>query len=189
MSPVSVSLGVIIRQLFRWRTAKKPDCGADKTGARSLVQFCLAWGSSSLQCHCSASKEQTHGFNTRTEGTLSTKVEQGRHRKVLLPEMCSFPGLWDGWYLQTEAPAEGSIHTSLKDNNRTHQKQPPNQLHKFCMGQEQSPVCLVLPGLCVMLPIKCLAKWHSWLSPFPHSLFSLTLLCLCSFKSWGLGQH
>lgn len=151
--PISVSLGDSCY-------ARKPTwlVGAGKTQAQGFGPTLPCRGSSSLQCHCCASREPTHGFNIRTEGTLLTKVEKGRHGKALLPEVCSVPGLWVGWHLQNEAPAQGHSHTSLKGINMAHQKQSPCQLHKFCMGQEQNPVCLVLPGLCVMLPIKCLAK-------------------------------
>lgn len=172
MSTMSVPLGVITGQLFRWRTAKKPACQSwQKQGPGGWFNSTLHGAAPA----CSATAVQAKSkLMVLTWGWRVLYPPQGSHGKALLPEMCSYPGLQHGWHLQTEALTQGSIHTSLKAINRTRQKQPPDQLHKFCMGQEQNPVCLVLPGLCVMLPIKCLAKWHSWLSFFPQSLFSLT---------------
>lgn len=107
---------------------------------------------------------EDRGFFTHQSGT-----EQTWKSLVTRSVFCS-------WSVGCLAPPNWGIHPHKPKGCQQDTAEPatPYQLHKFCMGQEQNRVCLVLPSLCVMLPIKRLAKWHSWLSPFPSSLFSLT---------------
>lgn len=109
MCLISVLLGIITRQLFRWRTAKKPPCGSWQNPAPGVWSNLALHGAAPVWSATAVQAEGNSWFKSEDRGYFTHHSGTGQVWKSLVTR-CMFCSWSAGWLAPSNWGASPGIH-------------------------------------------------------------------------------